>query len=84
MTRTTITIEDALLTILKQRALDERKSLSTLIRELLRKALLTTDGHDEAKLLPERWRTFSAGSPRVDVGDREALFTVMEQQSCDS
>lgn len=78
MTRTTVTLEDALLDSLKRRALAENKSLSRFVSELLRKALREARDEGPPEKLAARWRTFSGGRPRVDIADRDALFELME------
>ncbi len=78
MTRTTITLEDAVLVTLKRRAMDENKSLSRLVSELIREAMKPDRKPVQRENPAVRWRAFSAGEPRIDIADRDALFTLME------
>jgi hypothetical protein len=79
MKRTTVPLEDELLHILKTKAVQRGISMGVLINELLRQSLkekldeLPTDDRSH------KWEVFSCGVPRVDIADRDALYSLMEE-----
>jgi len=76
MTRTTLLIPDPLFRALKRRAAEQGRTLSSVVAECLRKGL--ADGAEPRDLPP--LPTFSAGRPRVDLTNREALYNAMEDE----
>lgn len=75
MRRTTLALEDELLRQLKDRAAQERVSLTRLTNRLLARALRETDDHSHYLV---EWEVHDGGEPRVDLADREALFELMD------
>ncbi|HUF49886.1 MAG TPA: ribbon-helix-helix protein, CopG family [Longimicrobiales bacterium] len=73
--KTTLMIPEPLLRRLKREAARQGTTISALVERALR---LLLDGSPTVGELPELPR-FSAGRPRVDVSNREALYHAMEQ-----
>lgn len=73
--RTTIDIDPVIMEQLKVRQVAERKSLSTLVSELLAVALA-----DRAERMTSsvEWPTGSLGA-RVDINDRGAVWAVLDK-----
>jgi len=73
--RTTIDIDPVVLEQLKVRQVAERKSLSTLVSELLAVALA-----DRAERMTSTiaWPTGSLGA-RVDINDRDAVWAALDE-----
>jgi hypothetical protein len=74
--KTTLIIPDALMRRLKSEAARQRTTISALVQRALR-LMLDAETMRPAEL--PRLPSFRGGRPRVDVANREALYTVMEQ-----
>ena len=75
--KTTVEIEDALLTEAKKRAVDEHKPLRALIEEGLRWRLLA---HPSAHRSRIRWVVAEGGAPQ-EVRDRAAMYDWLRRDS---
>jgi len=77
--RTTIDIDPVILEQLKARQVAERKSLSTLVSELLAVALA-----DRAERMTSSisWPTASLGA-LVDIDDRDAVWAVLDENAAE-
>ncbi len=74
--KTTLIIPDPIFRDLKHRAAERGETLSALVSEYLRQGL-----RESRKLQgPFRFPTFSAGLPKVDVADRQALYDVLDAE----
>jgi hypothetical protein len=72
--KTTLVIDDKIMSRLKQEAARRRTTISELVESALRLLLESKVSRpDELPPLP----TFSSGGMRVDVSNREALYGVM-------
>ena len=77
--RTTINIDDPILSVLKKIQRKEGKSLGRLISDLLAQAL---GEHRSAKAPPKPPRWISKPMrARIDLADHEALYAAMDQES---
>jgi hypothetical protein len=76
--RTTVDIDEPILKDLKKLQQKEGKSLGRLISDLLAQAM---GGRISSKTSakPPRWISKSMGA-RMDLADRDALYTAMEQE----
>ncbi len=74
--KTTLVIPDPVFRDLKRRALERKETLSALATEYLIQGLRET----RKPKRPFRFPTFSAGSPKVNVADREALYDLLEAE----
>ena len=74
--KTTLRIDDDLMRELKQRARDERVSLTKLINRLLRVGLLSSSPPSRQRRF--RQETFSMGAPRADLVKALDLATRLE------
>lgn len=77
--RTTIDIDDPILKEVKKLQKTERKSLGRLVSDLLARALQEGKAVKQ-KPKPSRWISKGMGA-RIDLGDKEALYAAMEQQT---
>jgi hypothetical protein len=79
MSRTTVDLDVSVLAELRQRAVRERKSLGRLASELLARQL----AGDRPTSGPEvfKWTSRDLGIPRVDIEDKEALSSLLEESS---
>ena len=75
--RTTLVIDDELFRRLKQRAAAEKRTLSDVTQEVLRRGLGADTG--KRKRAPVKLPTFTMGRPRVDVADRDQLYEVLDR-----
>ena len=74
--KTTVIIPDPVFRDLKRRAADRNETMSALVTEFLVQGL-----HESEKpKRPFRFPTFSAGQPRVDVDNREALLDLLDRE----
>jgi plasmid stability protein len=75
--RTTLVIDDDLFRELKTRAAEERRTLSEVTREVLRRGL----ARPEAARRPKRvkLRSFAMGKSAVDLADRNQLFDLLDR-----
>jgi hypothetical protein len=76
--RTTLIIDDALFRELKRRAAEQRRTLSEVTQDALRRGL----ADQQTRTKPRRairLRSFALGRPRVDVADRSQLFDVLDR-----
>jgi len=74
--KTTLIIPDPVLCELKARAADRQETMSALVTEFL--VLGLRDNRKPKR--PFRFPTFSVGTPRVDVANREALFDLLDRK----
>jgi hypothetical protein len=74
--KTTLIIPDPVFRDLKLRAADRKESMSSLVTEFLVQGLRETRQPKH----PFRFPTFSAGLPKVDVANREALFDLLDRE----
>ena len=77
MQRTTLAIEEQVLTELRARAARSGLSLAAVANELLRRGLRETQRHQAPA---HHWKVARRGRPRVDSADRDALFAAMEKR----
>ena len=76
MARTTLAIDDDLLTRLKEKAARERRSLQDVANELLRQSLAEQATRKRIKIQLRGWRAVQ--QPGVDLLDRDKLFDLMD------
>jgi hypothetical protein len=79
--RSTVRLDDDLLTSLKERAEREDTSLTKLLNRALREWLNGQRAEVEAKKLAYREKTFSMGRPLVDLTKALALSAAMEDEA---
>lgn len=72
--KTTLVIDDTIMTRLRVRAAVERTTISELVEAALRRML---DAEEDAPELPDL-PSFDSGGAIVDVADRDALYLAME------
>lgn len=77
MQRTTLAIEEQVLTELRARAARDGLSLAAVTNELLRRALRETQ---RTQVPAHRWKVTRRGGPRVDIANCDALFAAMEER----
>jgi hypothetical protein len=75
--RTTLVIDDALFKELKRLAVEQRRTLSDVTQEALRRGLAESAPPKRAGRV--RLRSFALGRPRVDLADRNQLFDVLDR-----
>lgn len=71
MPRTTVDLDPSVLRDLKRRAKSERKSLGTLISQILAPVLM--EGSQAPRPSTLRWHAAPMGPPNVDLEDKEAV-----------
>ena len=76
--RSTVRIDDDLLTELKERARRENVSLTRMLNRMLREGIQATRGHRPQKT-PYREETVAMGRPRADLDKALALATGFEE-----
>jgi hypothetical protein len=74
--RTTIDIADPVLQELKRLQRRDGRSLGELVSDLLAPLLKERGG---APAAPFHWGTRSLGAPRVDLGDKEAVYAILDR-----
>jgi hypothetical protein len=74
--KTTLVIPDAVFRDLKRKAADSKETMSALVTEFLVQGLRESRKPKQAFRFP----TFSAGTPKVDVADREALHDLLDSE----
>ena len=74
--KTTLNIDDQVMTQLKQEAARQGKTMSELVETALRQLLRT---RREPVELPEL-STFRSGGALVDIDNREALYNAMDER----
>lgn len=72
--KTTLTISDAVMRKLKERAARTGKTMSELVESALRESLAKPENTAVKITLP----TFHGGKPKVDISNRDMLYDVME------
>lgn len=77
MARTTVDIDASVLRELKKRQERERKTLGQLISELVAKALESES--DASASPPFSWVTRDL-QPRVDLEDKDALWSILDER----
>ncbi|MCO6441079.1 MAG: hypothetical protein J5I81_08350 [Nitrococcus mobilis] len=77
--RSTVRIDDDLLTELKERARRENVSLTRMLNRMLREGIKATRGRRPQKA-PYREQTVSMGTPRVDLDKALALAAGFEDE----
>jgi hypothetical protein len=73
--KTTLIIPDPVLRDLKRRAAERNETISALVTEYLVRGMRETRKPKH----PFRFPTFSAGQPKVDVANREALYDLLDR-----
>ncbi len=74
--KTTLIIPDPVFRDLKRRAVGRKETMSALVTEFLVQGLRESRKPKRLFRLP----TFSAGPPKVDVADREALYDLLDRE----
>jgi hypothetical protein len=74
--KTTLIIPDPVFRDLKRRAAERNETMSALVAEYLVRGLRETRKPKRLFRIP----TFSAGPPKVDVADREALYDLLDAE----
>jgi hypothetical protein len=77
--RTTIDIDPVIMEQLKVRQVAERKSLSTLVSELLAVALADRTERTKSSI---SWPSASLGA-RVDIDDRDAIWAALDENAAE-
>lgn len=77
MKRTTLVLEEGCMEAVRQLAARESKTISEVVNTLLVEGLQRRS--DRSAPEPFRLPKFRMGRPRVDLGDRDALESVMER-----
>ena len=72
--KTTLNIDDAVMTELKREAARQGRTMSDLVETALRLLLRSRPKRGEIPALP----TFGSGGALVDIADRDALYSAME------
>jgi len=72
--KTTLIIPDPVFRNLKRRAAERKETMSALVTEYLRQGLRAT----RKPKRPFSFPTFSAGPPKVNIADREALYDLLD------
>jgi hypothetical protein len=72
--KTTLIIPDPVLRNLKRRAAELNETMSALVTEYLVRGMSEAPKPKH----PFRFPTFSAGPPKVDIADREALYDLLD------
>jgi hypothetical protein len=75
MTRTTLDLDASVLEQLRRRATSERKSMGQVASERL---ALGLRGDEPKKLAPLRWPSTRMGTPKVDLEDKDALWSALD------
>lgn len=75
MARTTIDLDASVLEQLRRRAAAEHKSMGQLASERL--ALALALGEDTTEATPLRWPSRPMGAPRIDLQDKDALWSAL-------
>ncbi len=73
--KTTLNIDDSVMTQLKQEAARQNRTMSEFVETALRQLFRTPKGPN-TRLPP--LPTFRGGKPLVDIADRDALYRAME------
>jgi hypothetical protein len=76
--RTTLVIDDELFRALKRRAADERRTLSEVTREVIRRGL-ARDAPQRRARRRAKLPSYGMGKPRVDLADRNQLFDTLDR-----
>ena len=74
--KTTLNIDDIVMTQLRQEAARQQKTMSELVEAALRLLFHSAKQSKKKKLRP--LPTFRGGKPRVDIADRNTLYDFME------
>ncbi|MBM4395161.1 MAG: CopG family transcriptional regulator [Deltaproteobacteria bacterium] len=78
MHRTTVAIEDRLMEQIRLRAARERRSVASVVNDVLRAGLGRASRAASAP--SPAWRVFRSGGPLVDLTDRDAVWSAMEEK----
>ena len=76
--RTTLNIDEGTFTELKREAARQGRTMSELVESALRVMLAGQRRRRQPRALPSA----NMGAPRVDVSNRDALYDLMERESC--
>ena len=79
--KTTLVIDDGVMRRLKAEAARQGRTISELVESALRRLL---EALESAPAELPRLPAFAAGTPRVDVSNRDALYDFMEADEADS
>jgi plasmid stability protein len=82
MARTTLDLDPGILRELRERATREGKSMGAVASELLAQQLAQPEVPPAAREF--RWISRDLGVPRVDLGDKDALYALLDQDECAS
>jgi len=74
--KTTLIIPDPVFRDLKRKAADRKETMSALVTQFLVQGLRESRKPKQPFCFP----TFSAGPPKVDVADREALYDLLDRE----
>ncbi|MFT4035725.1 MAG: hypothetical protein QM679_09150 [Patulibacter sp.] len=74
--RTTLDLDPVVLRELKARGARERRSIGAVASDLLAAALKEAQSGRE----PFRWSTVNAGTPLVDIDDKDALWRALDER----
>jgi len=74
--KTTLNLDDHLFREAKKRAAEQGTTLTFVVEEALRGALTDRGGPARGEV---RWVVVDGGPPRVDITDRDALYTFLER-----
>jgi hypothetical protein len=75
--RTTLVIDDELFRELKKRAAEEKRTLSEVTQEALRRGLLRRPAAPRSTRA--RLRSFAMGKPAVNLADRDQLLDILDR-----
>ena len=76
MTRTTLDLDSSVLAQLRRRARTERKSMGQLASERL---AISLGAEASSEPGPLSWPAWHMGRSRVDLGDKDALWRVLDE-----
>jgi plasmid stability protein len=79
MPRTTLNLDASVLDELRRRGSREGKSMGALASELLAQSL--ADRSDATEPGPLRWTSRDLGVPQVDLEDKDALHSLLDDSS---
>jgi len=74
--KTTLIIPDPVFRDLKRKAADRKETMSAIVKQFLVQGLRESRKPKQPFCFP----TFSAGPPKVDVADREALYDLLDRE----
>ena len=78
MRRTTLVLDDELFRELKRLAVEERRTLSDVTQETLRRGL--SGRKEPGRAARIRLPSYAMGKPRVDLANRDQLYDVLDRR----